>query len=114
MADKMTCRTFPTAFKLAAIKRLKAGQAWSEARGRKRRQRARSASLIRCAVTVIPAALFGSVARRSPGRYRHVIPYSSIIRPFFGQDCTECWRLVEPTDRRPSASDDIGRKGRRQ
>jgi transposase len=27
MADKMTCRTFPTAFKLAAIKRLKAGQA---------------------------------------------------------------------------------------
>ena len=27
MADKMTCRTFPTAFKLAAIKRLKAGEA---------------------------------------------------------------------------------------
>jgi transposase len=27
MADKMTCRTFPTAFKLAAIKRLKAREA---------------------------------------------------------------------------------------
>jgi transposase len=27
MAAKMTCRTFPTAFKLAAIKRLKAGEA---------------------------------------------------------------------------------------
>ena len=27
MADRMTCRTFPTAFKLAAIKRLKAGEA---------------------------------------------------------------------------------------
>ena len=27
MADKMTCRTFPTAFKLAVIKRLKAGEA---------------------------------------------------------------------------------------
>jgi len=27
MTDKMTCRTFPTAFKLAAIKRLKAGEA---------------------------------------------------------------------------------------
>ena len=27
MADKMTCRTFPTAFKLAAIKRLQAGEA---------------------------------------------------------------------------------------
>jgi transposase len=27
MADKMTCRTFPTAFKLAAIKRLMAGEA---------------------------------------------------------------------------------------
>src|SRR6266436_8087955 len=34
----------------------------------------------------------------------------SIMRPFFGQDCTECWRLVDPTDRRPSPSDDIGRK----
>src|SRR3954447_12292036 len=27
MADKMTCRTFPTAFKAAAIRRLKAGEA---------------------------------------------------------------------------------------
>jgi transposase len=27
MAAKMTCRTFPTAFKLSAIKRLKAGEA---------------------------------------------------------------------------------------
>lgn len=27
MADRMTCRTFPTAFKLAAIKRLMAGEA---------------------------------------------------------------------------------------
>ena len=27
MADKMTCRTFPTAIKLAAIKRLKSGEA---------------------------------------------------------------------------------------
>jgi transposase len=27
MTDKMTCRTFPTAFKLAAIKRLLAGEA---------------------------------------------------------------------------------------
>jgi transposase-like protein len=27
MTDKMTCRTFPTAFKLAAIKRLMAGEA---------------------------------------------------------------------------------------
>src|SRR6267154_4735296 len=27
MADKMTCRTFPTAFKVAAIRRLKAGEA---------------------------------------------------------------------------------------
>ena len=27
MTDKMTCRTFPTDFKLAAIKRLKAGEA---------------------------------------------------------------------------------------
>jgi transposase-like protein len=27
MTDKMTCRTFPTAFKLAAIRRLKAGEA---------------------------------------------------------------------------------------
>jgi transposase len=27
MTDKMKCRTFPTAFKLAAIKRLKAGEA---------------------------------------------------------------------------------------
>jgi transposase len=26
MTDKMTCRTFPTAFKLAAIKRLQAGE----------------------------------------------------------------------------------------
>src|ERR1700693_4328432 len=34
----------------------------------------------------------------------------SIKRPFFGQDCTECWRLVNPTDSRPSPSDDIGRK----
>src|SRR6202040_3546241 len=25
-------------------------------------------------------------------------------------DCTECWRLVDPTDSRPSPSDDIGRK----
>jgi transposase-like protein len=29
MTDKMTCRTFPTAFKLAAIKRLMAGEAVS-------------------------------------------------------------------------------------
>jgi hypothetical protein len=34
----------------------------------------------------------------------------SIIRPFFGQDCTERWRLVDPTDSRPSPPDDIGRK----
>src|SRR3984893_2647719 len=34
----------------------------------------------------------------------------SIMRPFFGQDCTECWRLVDPTDSRPSPSDDIGPK----
>jgi transposase InsO family protein len=27
MADKMTCRTFPTAFKLAAIRRLKVNHA---------------------------------------------------------------------------------------
>src|SRR5882757_8345504 len=34
----------------------------------------------------------------------------SMIRPFFGQDCTECSRLVDRTDRRPSPSDDIGRE----
>jgi uncharacterized membrane protein YccC len=38
-----------------------------------------------------------------------VTRYSSIIWPLFGQDCTECWRLVDVTDSRP-ASDDIGRK----
>src|SRR5712664_3002502 len=44
----------------------------------------------------------------------HQAAILSIIRPFFGQDCTERWRLVDPTDSRPSPSDDIGRKGRRQ
>src|SRR5450631_43751 len=38
------------------------------------------------------------------------IPYFSIIRPFFGQDCAECWRLVDLMESRPSPSDDIGRK----
>ena len=59
------------------------------------------------------AAAFGctAMARRIPRRYRHLIPCSSIIRPLFGQDCKERWRLVEPTDSRPSPSDDIGRKG---
>src|SRR4029077_13311776 len=38
------------------------------------------------------------------------MPYSSIIQPSFGQDCTECWRLVDLTDNRPPPSDDIGRK----
>src|SRR6266481_9949732 len=51
-----------------------------------------------------------AVARRSPGGYRHAIPYSSIIRPFFGQDCAGCRRLVDPTDSRPPPSDVIGRK----
>src|SRR5882724_8163315 len=51
-----------------------------------------------------------AVARPIPGRYRHVTPYSSIIRPFFGQDCTECWRQFDLTDSRPPSSDDIGRK----
>ncbi len=40
----------------------------------------------------------------------HHMTILSIIRPFFGPDCTECWRLVGPTDSRPSPSDDIGRK----
>src|SRR4029077_9552580 len=39
------------------------------------------------------------------------MPYSSIIQPSFGQDCTECWRLVGLTDNRPPPSDYIGRKG---
>src|ERR1700674_3631686 len=58
------------------------------------------------------AAPFGctAVALQIPGRYRHVIRCSSIIRPFFGQDCTKCWRLVDPTNSRPSPPDDIGRK----
>jgi hypothetical protein len=34
----------------------------------------------------------------------------SIIRPLFGQDWTERWRLVDQTDSRPSPSDDIGGK----
>src|SRR5450755_4653678 len=38
------------------------------------------------------------------------IPYFSIIRPFFGQDCAECWRLVDLMESRPPPSDDIGRK----
>jgi hypothetical protein len=37
----------------------------------------------------------------------HAIPYSSIIWPFFGQDC---WRMVDSTDSRSSPSDDIGPK----
>jgi hypothetical protein len=44
---------------------------------------------------------------RDSGTLSHVIPYSSIIWPFFGQDC---WRMVDPTDSRPSPSDDIGPK----
>src|SRR3984893_17539116 len=47
---------------------------------------------------------------RIPGRYRHGIPYFSIIRPFFGQDCAECWWLVDLMESRPPPSDDIGRK----
>jgi hypothetical protein len=59
------------------------------------------------------AAPFGcapAVACRIPGRYRHVTPYSSIIRPVFGQDRTECWRQLDPTDSRSPPPDDIGRK----
>src|SRR5450631_2289460 len=47
---------------------------------------------------------------RIPGHYRHGIPYISIIRPFFWQDCAECWRLVDLMESRPPPSDDIGRK----
>src|SRR5450432_1482667 len=47
---------------------------------------------------------------RIPGHYRHGIRYFSIIRPFFGQDCAECWRLVDLMESRPPPSDDIGRK----
>src|SRR6266700_3885268 len=66
-----------------------------------------------------PADERGELPRRSaapqwlariPGRYRHGIPYFSIIRPFFGQDCAECWRLVDLMESRPPPSDDIGRK----
>src|ERR1700722_8953717 len=37
----------------------------------------------------------------------HHMAILSIIPPFFGQDCTERWRPVDPTDSRPSPSDDI-------
>jgi hypothetical protein len=42
------------------------------------------------------------------GRCRHVMADSSIMRPFFGEDCTE-WR-VDLTDSRGPPSDDIGRE----
>jgi len=32
------------------------------------------------------------------------------MRPFFGQDCAECCRLVDLADIRPPPSDDVGRK----
>src|SRR5260370_1374369 len=89
----------------------------SRPQGARTRQTATTSEFRFCRLKRRAAAPFGctAVAGRIPGRYRHVIFFHhtailSIIRPFFGQDCTECWRLVDPTDSRPSPSDDIGRK----
>src|SRR5258708_40091032 len=66
------------------------------------------------------AAPFGcaaGVARRIPGRYRNVTPYSSIIRPLspsyghsLDKTARSVWRLGDLTDSRPPPSDDLGRK----
>ena len=60
------------------------------------------------------AAPIGCAAGRGQPVSRKLSPwtgYSSIIRPLFGQDCRECWRLVGLTDSWPLPSDDIGQKG---
>src|SRR4051812_21177801 len=61
--------------------------------------------------------LGSGTARRIPGRDCHAIPIYfhqtatlSIMRPLFGQHCTECRWSIDLRDGRPPPSDDIGRK----